>query len=129
MTANAALISEYFVAFDNKVKTARSNAASYRQDVADQAANPTVSAFDLADSVNKLAEAQGALAYWSRMRQVAEYALENGSDGNVSDLFDRETISALTRGADDAWSGRGNDSKRAYFDGLRAAAADLRWVA
>lgn len=28
----------------------------------------------------------------------------------------------LLRGADDTWSGRGNDLKRAWFDGLREAA-------
>ena len=34
----------------------------------------------------------------------------------------------LTAGADDAWGGRGNDVKRARFDGVRSACADMEWL-
>jgi hypothetical protein len=42
------------------------------------------------------------------------------SDEEFNLRFTRHGVSLLARGADDTWSGRHNDVRRAYFDGVRA---------
>ena len=47
-----------------------------------------------------------------RVRAFTRLTLENGGDP-------RDTwLEMLRSGADDTWSGRGNDARRAYFDGV-----------
>lgn len=36
-----------------------------------------------------------------------------------------ELIRTLLQGSDDSWSGRGNDSKRVFFDGFRREAQEI----
>ena len=81
-----------------------------------------------ADQINKavldLAYAEGQQSYWALMLHVAKYVTSHGDD-DVAVALQKSTLKLLTQGADDVWSGRGNDVKRAQFDGLRAAAEVL----
>lgn len=100
--------------------------ASIRARLADMAA--TCDSGALAQMVNTLAEAEGELAVWVRLENVAE-RLTNQGQGEI----EKETALSviyplLTGGADDTWSGRGNEVKRARFDGIRAAATKVEWI-
>lgn len=46
---------------------------------------------------------------------------EQGSEGRARDLL----TARLLRGADDEWSGRGNDARRSRFDGFREEARKI----
>ena len=77
-------------------------------------------------AVLSLAYAEGAEAYWALMLHNAEYVTDHdGNDENVTASLQRSTLKLLATGANDTWSGRGNDAQRARFDGLRDAAASL----
>lgn len=68
----------------------------------------------LASLVNKIAHAQGV---WHVLART-----ERASDNGLGDMEMLEMLSdLLVTGADDSWSGRGNDANRARFDGIREA--------
>lgn len=77
------------------------------------------SAETLAELVNRLAVLEG--------HYIATLTFEKMAvDGRYSTADRREAlIDLLTSGADDRWSGRKNDVKRARFDGIREAAGRL----
>ena len=77
------------------------------------------SADGLAKLVNELAEAEGAASVHYRYVQVLRH-----SDDTDKAL---EVATDTVLGAlDDTWSGRGNDVRRANYDGMSKAVRELR---
>lgn len=108
---------------NHKLEQARSAVEAIRSGIADDIAEGTPSADDLARRVNALAEAEGELAVWARLGHAAD-------QGDFGAAMIREvTADMLLAGADDGWSGRTNDVKRARFDGVRSAVSNARWLA
>lgn len=71
----------------------------------------------LAKAANQIAEKEGAL----EVAHLVQYAEAN----EVSkDALTRMLLREAVRSADDTWSGRGNDVKRAFADGRRDAIDD-----
>lgn len=94
-----------------------------RKTIAAEALDPeNHDARSLANSVNRLAEAEG----YVYADAVIDYALAH-ENGGVQAARD-EAMDLLARGADDSWSGRANDNRRAYFDGVREAVRDRRYA-
>lgn len=75
---------------------------------------------DLVQQVNEIAKRQGEAEAYAIYRDGL--AAEASSDSIVRSLFAR-----LVNGADDTWSGRSNDARRAKFDGFRRTADEIRW--
>ena len=77
--------------------------------------------------VGDLNETAGRLeTYQSVLNIITMLAYDNAVDdieGNVR----TELTSHVLRGADDAWSGRNNDSRRRHFDGTRDATKWVLW--
>jgi hypothetical protein len=75
-----------------------------------------------ASHLNDLVQAVGVAEAVARLRlDVAQMLRENQETGDI-----RETLlNELLRGADDAWSGRANDLRRATHDGVRLAIRDI----
>lgn len=73
----------------------------------------------LADYVNAVADAEG------QMMAASEFVsyLQNGA--TRSRAIVAVNSRALASGADDRWSGRTNDARRAFFDGKREMIAEL----
>lgn len=94
-----------------------------RKHVVEVASQPGASAKDINDAVLLLAAAEGEARVWARLDMVAV----NTGDMN-KELATRLTFTLLTEGADDRWSGRGNDVARATFDGVRSAASDVEYI-
>lgn len=84
-------------------------------DLADMATDG-VRSEQLASVLVRLAEAEGRLTV---ARQIN--ALKDNPDA-LDEAFTR----LLLRGADDGWSGRTNDVRRAYFDGVRSEVEDFK---
>lgn len=76
------------------------------------AATSGAGAAELDDRVRALASIEGQLAVASRLARAIEADLDR--EEQVAVLFQ-----LLQDGADDSWSGRGNDLRRARFDGVR----------
>jgi hypothetical protein len=70
----------------------------------------------LAGLVNQIAELEGQ----ARALAHAEYAIEHNDDPINAITFN------LLR-TDDTWSGRTNDVRRAFFDGVLDALHELQW--
>lgn len=71
----------------------------------------------------RLAEAEGEHFAWSRLNQMVSYDPEATMEmllGLVAQI--------LSNGADDTWSGRGNDIARARFDGIRSVCGKVAWL-
>lgn len=73
-----------------------------------------VPAMDLARFIVSLAEAEGVHEVFALVEQMKSRAIE---DAAIRDRL----VSMLVQGADDSWSGRANDARRARFDGVRDA--------
>lgn len=76
-----------------------------------------------------LAEAEGALDTFTIVESVRQGLTAKGWSQErilygVMNAIARE----LEKGADDTWSGRGNEQKRAKFDGKREAARNIRYI-
>lgn len=75
-----------------------------------------------------LAEAEGALSIYevaaSLARQVADGTTVLPVD-SIADALEAMAIRRLSAHPDDVWSGRLNDARRAYHDGVRAAAVEF----
>jgi uncharacterized membrane protein YccC len=72
----------------------------------------------LAAAVNAVAEVEGKL-------QVLGYAQRASSNGKSPEEMVASLLDNVLMGADDGWSGRTNDAKRAHFDGKREG---VRWI-
>lgn len=81
----------------------------------------------IGEAANTLAQAEGALSFWARMENVASNFEARGEE-LTQIVATNMAMDILTRGADDTWSGRGNDINRARFDGIRQAAAKLEYT-
>lgn len=106
-------------------KLARSQAgvAAARIAVAAIAVSETATAKHIGVQVNALAGAEGYLQVWARVSHL----LQNKADATEGDIATC-VLDLLSTGADDSWSGRGNDVARARFDGMRSAAQDTRYL-
>lgn len=99
--------------FINNAKQAAEVVDRARQNLADGIAQG-IPAMDLARSVVSLAEAEGVhevfdLVDHMKSRDIEDYAIRE------------RLVSMIVYGADDSWSGRANDARRARFDGVRDA--------
>lgn len=112
------------IAFNNT--QADKAAASIRARLAEMAA--TCDSGALAQMVNTLAEAEGERAVWARLENVATRLVNQGQGEIEKETAMSVVYGLLTNGADDTWSGRGNETKRAHFDGVRAAASKVEWL-
>lgn len=70
---------------------------------------------DVVRFANRVAKMEGELTVFNRIPTVAEYPR---TDTEILQFV----FTMLTNGADDEWSGRGNDARRSHFDGVRKAA-------
>ena len=104
-----------------------------RKNLADATCRLDTPLGELALMVNEIAFAEGRLAAAHMAQRVACY--HGDPDGPVNaqttDEITRavlvELYRSLTAGADDAWSGRGNDVRRARQDGFREFASSIDW--
>lgn len=88
---------------------------------ADEARWAEVSGYERqADAVNAAARETGAI----RVRAITASVIERG--GSREDVMNT-WLDMLVSGADDGWSGRTNDSKRSYFDGMRDEIREMRF--
>ena len=108
--------------YGTRASLAEARVTTRRETLGSMAVDPNVDVAALASQMNKIAEAEGE---W-RVYSVAAYT--NGLDRFADDeTAARAAVVAavgdlLTAGPDDTWSGRGNEIRRAWFDGVRAAA-------
>lgn len=107
----------------SKVTESETHVRTCRLRLAAAAANENALAKDLGTKVNELAEAEGALDFWARLALLADRPNVNLED-NIFPL----ALDILSAGADDTWSGRGNDVARARYDGMTSAAQELRYL-
>lgn len=91
------------------------------------AADPNADSQAWAQFANVVAELEGTARAWSRLQLMAEYMTKKGLAISEEDVVGC-AFELLSGGADDEWSGRGNDVKRARFDGIRKAANDMKWI-
>lgn len=73
----------------------------------------------VAASANRMAEVEGAHKAWAIAAAILRGALDSGTVADPTRLW-----ALLLDGADDTWSGRGNDVRRAYADGVRRAVSE-----
>lgn len=77
-----------------------------------------------ASFANAVAEAEGKAYAWARLQISVS---NSGGEFTEADV-QKVALDMMLNGADDSWSGRGNDAKRARFDGVRAACSDMQWL-
>lgn len=85
---------------------------------------PTGNLEELVGIVNDLAEAEGAFDACTRAISIIDYVEREYVDNVAGTTTARITtwaLEALTMGARDTWSGRGNDARRARHDGTAEA--------
>lgn len=99
--------------FIKDVKQAAAAESRERQNLAAGIAQG-IPAMDLARSIVSLAEAEGVHEVFALVDQMRARDLD---DNAIRDRL----VSMLVHGADDSWSGRANDARRAKFDGVRDA--------
>ena len=92
-----------------------------RKALAEAAAGDEVDGCRLAGYVNDVASAEGAANARYRYRAVMR------QDGGTHEKAMAHVVALMFNGADDTWSGRGNDAKRAKFDGYCEAANRMQW--
>lgn len=93
--------------------------------LAEAAASGTESR-SLMSLVEGIANAEGQESTYALFVTAAEYAESQGED--VREAVRDAALRLLEAGADDEWSGRGNDARRARFDGVREAVRDVRFI-
>lgn len=84
----------------------------------------TETAVKLTHALNELARSEGEHHYWD----AARTAVSEGYDGleALGLILDSAIERIATQGADDTWSGRGNDVRRSQFEGVRMFIYDAR---
>lgn len=81
----------------------------------------------MARTFHGIAAAEGVASARYMVRGIAHAAVESGmTEAEVAAKITHAMFERAAVGADDTWSGRGNDVKRAQFDGFMAEAK--RWV-
>ena len=84
------------------------------------AASDVQSAEAWARFANELAELEGTAYAYNALHRAC-VAVDEVELSEVA-------LALLAEGADDGWSGRTNDVRRARFDGIRTACASIRWM-
>lgn len=103
---------------ERRIKTETGHPESLRSDLADKALDLTVRPDRLADFVNDLARAETLASLWRQVDGISKRDEYSAQD--AVGIVARQTIrSMIISGADDTWSGRTNDCKRAAFEGQR----------
>jgi hypothetical protein len=85
------------------------------------------SATSWSEFANDLAEAEGRATVWVRLQRIVDYLNRNDMP-LTKEALTEACYDMLTTGPDDGWSGRGNDMKRARFDGIRDEAKKVAWL-
>lgn len=106
----------------NKTERAGSFLRAVQSGAATIAADEKTTAKNWGEYALRLAQAEGALAAWDRMLAVAIHQNAKGEPVDIRGA----AMDLLTQGADDTWSGRGNDLARARFDGIREACTEMK---
>lgn len=88
-----------------------------RQSLAEEATAETTSSQMMLDAVTKIAQHEVA----ARMHTGAARIIANHGPADVREW----ATERLLDGADDRWSGRGNDHQRSQFDAVRDAVRDI----
>ena len=86
-----------------------------------------MSADDWARYANEVAKAEGVAHVWIRLQLTVNYFAKEGMELTDAALLD-PILELLGAGADDGWSGRVNDARRARFDGIREAANSAKYL-
>lgn len=107
-----------------KTEQASLEVTNTRTFAATLAADPSTTAEQWGMFANRLAEAEGKAEAWARLAYIVDNRGGSIDKAGVKEI----AFSLLVNGADDSWSGRGNDVKRARFDGIRAASSDMQWL-
>lgn len=105
------------------------NAATKKTARSEQLAEAATSGTEsgrLTSLVNSIAEAEGEESAYGRLLMAARYATDQGTD--IRAEVNRAAMNILYVGADDTSSGRGNDAKRARFDGKCEAVRELEYM-
>lgn len=110
----------------SEIKNLQARELGYVADVLAKVQAGSLAPSALLDASLKLVELEGRADVYSGILSIVEYGRRNDVDTD-------ETIEEVTgllqdlllRGADDSWSGRANDGRRARFDGTREA---VRWA-
>lgn len=107
-----------------KIEAMEKHIARSRESLTDKMVNLGWDLPDLTASLEHLAAQEGKLMLLRGIKMALDS--EGGNEERAKSLV----LSTLTHGPDDRWSGRGNDIKRARFDGICEVAAEyLRgWV-
>lgn len=122
-TSEAAFLSAGIV---RKSEQALAAVAAARTSLA-KAASTDATVQSLNSDLLSLAEAEGAAHVWTRLAKIAAWHDREGLEFGAVRITD-ECAAMMESGADDHWSGRGNDLRRARFDGIRAACQQARWL-
>jgi hypothetical protein len=104
---------------ESRVAQAEDLVTRSRQTLATNATASTMRLADLADVLNGVARAEGSLF----MLRRAQIVLDN--TGGDLDALRQAVLDVLVQGADDTWSGRTNDVRRAYHEGVVSEARTL----
>lgn len=99
-----------------------------RTEIATTSTVSNVSSEALGRLVERLAVAEGHLDVWARLHIIATHVLDDGTVNLTIDLLQERVLDLVSQGANDTYSGRSNDLKRARYDGVLGAVQDLRWL-
>lgn len=83
-------------------------------------------AISLANAVNAVAEAEGALRAFQQLLSAAEWAEQDETE-TVEAVVTGAIVSILTAPSEDTMSGRTGDVRRARQDGAREAIRDIKY--
>lgn len=111
---------EFLDYLDRKAAAASATLDKARADLATKATSSTLS--DIGHGAGVVASAWGAVEVWSAAVAIVRHGVEHGEalEDTVAEVR-AWAVGLLVRGADDTWSGRGNDLARMKFDGVRSA--------
>lgn len=80
---------------------------------------------DIAQAALAVCTAEGKAAARITYRNAIRYAEADRPTEDAAEIGRRAVTDLVLTGADDTWSGRNNDARRARFDGIRSAANEI----
>lgn len=113
--------------FEARLRRSEESLTSARQRLAENAAEAVVDR--LAEMLNAVVRAEVAVMVDERLAAMAERRPESDDASLLTTVAESFTEMVLMNGADDTWSGRGNDLRRVRFDALRDRVVTLRYEA